>query len=71
MFSFITGKTKKIGLRMLPSVADFTSAHLKLRCLIVLRLHCDCVDEVQADITRPVTWLLMVAVGLTSSSTML
>ena len=35
MFSFITGKTKKIGLRMLPGVADFTCAHLKLSCLIV------------------------------------
>ena len=35
MFSYITGESNKIGFGMLPGVADFPSAHLKRRCLIV------------------------------------
>ena len=38
MFSYITGESNKIGFGMLPGVADFPSAHLKRRCLIVLPL---------------------------------
>ena len=37
MFSYITGESNKIGFGMLPGVADFPSAHLKRRCLIVNR----------------------------------
>ena len=38
MFSYITGESNKIGFGMLPGVADFPSAHLKRRCLIVSHL---------------------------------